>query len=155
MLPFLVILVACGSPAVEPAEAPADAPAEAPEPVAEVDAEAPPPGRIGGEPILPKPLVIGAIATTAVEEGLAPHRPAIDDCWKAEQATHPELAGKVLVKFKIAGDGKVVDPTTRSTSLRHPPTEACLNERIAAIQFAPLQGGSYAIVQVPFVFPPP
>lgn len=145
---LLFAVLACGSPPVEaPAgtvAAPEAAPAE----------EAPPAGKIGGEPILPKPLVIGGIDASAVEEGIAPHRDAITKCWEAALAERPHLRGKVLVKFKINRDGSVSETSTKSTSLRHPATEECVNQRVAEAKFPALATGSYAIVSYPFVFPP-
>jgi hypothetical protein len=143
----LLALLACGS--TPPAEAPAEPVAEAP-----AAAEEPPVGKIGGEPILPKPTVIGAIDEKIVEDGIAAQRAAIVKCWEDARAERPHLRGKVLVKFHINRDGTVSETSTKSTSLRHPGAEACVNERVAEAKFPPLTGGSYAIVQYPFVFPP-
>jgi hypothetical protein len=143
----LLALLACGS--TPPVEAPPEVVAEAPAP-----AEEPPVGKIGGEPILPKPTVIGAIDDQAVEDGIAARRAAIVKCWEDARAERPHLRGKVLVKFHINRDGTVSETSTKSTSLRHPGAEACVNERVAEAKFPALTSGSYAIVQYPFVFPP-
>lgn len=101
----------------------------------------PAPGVISAEPILPRPVIIGAIADEAVEAGLA-------------GVVCPATgAGKVLVRFQIRADGSVTEAEVRSTSLRDPVTEACLVDRVKAVKFPPLDGGEMAMVMYPFQFP--
>lgn len=129
----------------------APAPDEPVPPAATV--EAAPAGSIGGEPILPQPIVVGGIAAEAVDAGIEAQMEGIRACIEAERAKHPDLAGKVLVKFTIAQDGSVREATTRSTSLRNPASEACLIARVVEARFPPLQSGRLAIVHYPFDFP--
>lgn len=157
LLPLLTAVAACGGapPAVDaPAPAVAQAPGQGAAPVE----AAPPPapaggGIIGGEPILHRPVVVGAIAVEDVEAGIAAHAAELRRCYEDERAKDATLAGRVLVSFTVARDGGVARATTRSTSLRHPPTEACLNERMAQVRFAPLRDGETALVSYPFSFP--
>ena len=150
MVSVIALLAACSSapetPAPEPAAVPAPAPVEAP---------AKPAGSIGGEPILPKPVVVGGIDNHEVEEGIGKHMDAINACYQAARADSPKLRGKVLVKFTISKDGKVNGAETRSTSLRNEGAETCLNEAVAQATFPALESGKIAIVQYPFVFPTP
>jgi len=147
MLVALAILTACT----------ADPPAESPPAPAPVTEPAPtkPAGSIGGEPILPKPVVVGGIENAAVEEVIGNHMASINACFEAERAKDPKLRGKVLVKFTIARDGTVSGSSTRSTSLRNETAEACVNSAVTKATFPALQGGKVAIVQYPFVFPMP
>jgi hypothetical protein len=159
---FLVAVLGCGG---EPADAPVTAPVDVAitdggseaEPTEATRAgpaepEAPPAGIIGGEPILPKPVVVGGISNDAVEEAIAAHRDAIVACYEDERAKMPGMAGKVLIRFTIRGDGRVADVSTRSTSLRHEPTETCVEQVIAQATFPELASGHLAIVNYPFVF---
>lgn len=146
-----LFLTACAS-SVEAPTPPAPVATDAIAPIP--DASDAPAGRIGGEPILPHPTVVGGISNRDVEEGMAAHRDAIRACWEAQRALTPTLAGKVLVKFTIRPDGAVGEVTTRSTSLRHPATEACVNAAVANARFPALTGGRLAIVHYPFAFPP-
>ncbi|TNE92445.1 MAG: hypothetical protein EP330_01965 [Deltaproteobacteria bacterium] len=148
LLPLL--LIACGAPP-EPAETP-----EAPAPEAKAEApaeEAPPAGKIGGAPILPHPVVIGALSADKVSEVIEAHLDELDACYTNEVAKKPDLKGKVLVKFSIQKDGSVTNARTESTSLRHEPTEACLAEVVAKQTFPALESGKLAVVQFPFSFP--
>lgn len=154
MLVLLLASAACSTPAETPAASGGEAAPEASALSAPLpDEEAPPPGNITGSPILPAPVVLGAIGTPAVEAVVAVARPELNACYTRERAANPALAGKVLVRFAIGADGRVTSARTKSTSLWHPPTEECLNSRILALQFpAPAEGGT-AIVTYPFEFP--
>jgi len=148
---LLVALLGCHA---EPTAAPV------PEPAADAATEggsAPegkPAGIIGGEPILPRPVVLGGISNDAVEAAIDTHHDTIAACYEDERARVPGMAGKVLIHFTILGDGRVAEVSTRSTSLRHEPTETCIEQVIAQITFPALASGHLAIVDYPFVFPP-
>lgn len=158
MFALALLLLACSSEPVEPVAPPTATP---PAPVAPADpvpqpatAADAPKGSIGGEPILPDPVVVGAISTEAVRTGVEAQMASINACWEARAKEREGLAGKVLVKVVIARDGSVSGATTKSSSLRDPPTEACVNEAIAKASFEPLQDGRLAVVSYPLVFPP-
>jgi hypothetical protein len=139
----LLTLFACGT---------ADPPPDPP--VAEAaTSPAPPVGAIGGEPILPRPVVLGGISAEAVDAAIDTRRDAIEACFQEGLAENPGLAGKVLVRFTIVRDGSVSKATIRSTSLRHAATEACLSAQVAEAQFPTLEVGEAAIVTYPFGFP--
>lgn len=125
------------------------APAEpAPAPAAPPPAEAPAPaGTIGGEPILPRPIVLGAISTDDVEKGIGAVLPGIQACHR-----DPKRRGRVLVKFHIGADGAPTAAATASTSLRDPATEECVNQRVLEARFVPLRSGKTAMVRYPFSF---
>ncbi len=145
----LLLLLACSSPA--PEQEVATAPTPVPAPVVE---EAPPPaGSIGGAPILPDPVVLGAISAEAVAAGVDAQMEAINRCYEDARAKNAALAGKVLVRFSIAQDGTVSRTSISSTSLWDPPTEDCVSEQVAQARFPALEGGRVAIVTYPFVFP--
>lgn len=132
-----------GAPtAPEPAPAPTEATADA--------LDAPPAGSIGGEPILPRPVVIGALSSDAVSSTVEASAAAVRACYERGGEGHD---GKVLLRFLVLQDGHVGRVATQSTSLRAPAAEACLNELVGALQFPPLTSGETAIVHYPFVFP--
>ena len=135
---LLLTLLACTS------EAPAPEPA--PEPTK-------PRGRIGGEPILPDPVVVGAISAEDVDAGIDAQKGAIAACWTEHGAKQTGLRGRVLYKFTIAKEGRVDKAVVKSSSLRHPETEACVTDVIAKATFTPLKTGKLAIVHYPFAFP--
>jgi hypothetical protein len=165
MFPFLALLLACSGdegvpdpvgmahPAAPAPSAPGADPAAAHPP-----ATTPPPtttdvpaGVISGEPILPEPVVVGAISTADVEAGLAPQLAAIHGCHATGAAA--ARSGKILVKFRVTHEGRVAEPTTASTTFRDPTLEACVNAQVFLARFPALTEGDVAIVQYPFVFP--
>ena len=119
-----------------------------------IEPDAPPKGSIGGEPILPDPVVVGGIDAKAVDQTIEAQMGEINKCWEDQRANKPGLAGKVLVKLIISKDGSVASTSTKSTSLRHAATEDCVNGALAKAKFPALQRGKTAIVSYPFVFPP-
>lgn len=121
----------------------ADAPE--PAPVAEVQPveQAAPMGTIGGEPILARPVVLGAISTADVEAVVG----GLD--W---MGCHHAGFGKVLVQFTLSGSGSVVKSETVSSSLRNPETETCLNTLLMGASFPPLESGDKAIVKYTFAY---
>lgn len=157
MMSLWLLLFACAP------EAPRGEPPVAvvvPEAVAPASAEPLPPPegdlpRMTAEPILPQVIVLGALDVADVEAGLAPQRAALRACYDAERERQPTLRGKVALKFVIAMDGSVVRSEVRSTSLRSPPVERCLQERLAQTRFRAPSTGTMAIVTYPFAFPGP
>jgi hypothetical protein len=129
----LIAVLACSSPA----------PPDGGQPPGE---DAPPAGRIGGEPILAKPAVVGAITAEAVERGVGAIRADLDACWTSRAEGR---SGKVLLRLVIAADGSVESATTQSTTLREPAVEECLTARAAAARFDALAAGDRAVVLYP------
>lgn len=171
---LLLALLGCADP---PAPAPAAPPVAPPEPVAAPNPDAGAAGEgahpagaadpgaeavgapagsivgtIGGEPILPNVIVLGALSTDAVTGTVGMHQAKLDACYAASAKTTPGLAGKVLVTLKIGRDGRVQDATITSTSLRDPDTEACLAGVLLGVRFPKLPDGDVAIVRYPFTF---
>lgn len=119
------------------------------EPVALPPAPVAPAGKIGGEPILADPVVLGGISVDAVRAGLDAQKAAITACHGADAGK-----GKVLVRFAIAADGTVASARVQSTSLRDETTETCLLGVVQGATFPPLERGDKALVTWPFLFPP-
>lgn len=152
MIVLFTIWLGCGSAPTS------DAPSATGAAEAEASVEvtpAPPVGRIGGQPILPKPVVIGGIDNADVEAGVMARKAQIAQCFETQRAQNPALSGKVLIKFSIDAEGKVSRSATRSTSLRNGRVENCVNAEVVKAVFPALQSGRFAIVQYPFVFPFP
>ena len=136
-----LLLLACASDESLP-------PSTAPGPPAPVETPADPPaGRIGGEPILERPVVIGGIANEAVEEVIHTHADALKACHAAPGA------GKLLLHFTLDPAGAVSDARIRSTTLRHPATEDCVLKVLRSVAFPPLERGSKAVVTWPLALP--
>lgn len=120
----------------------------------EPSVDAPPSGRIGGAPILDRPVVLGGIASEVVEATLVGRRAETEACFQAGLVETPRLRGKVLVRFQVLADGQVGTARVRATSLRNSAVEACVLEVVRATRFPPLVEGEEALVDYPFGFAP-
>ena len=154
---LLLTLLACApeAPAPSPEAAVEASPKAEPkvEPQAELDG-AKPKGKIGGEPILPTPNVVGAISESDVKAAVEAQMDAINGCWRARVKDVPGLRGKVLLHVVINAEGGVDRADPKSSSLRDPDVESCISAVVAKIQFPKRATGELAIATYPFEFPP-
>ena len=110
-------------------------------------------GVIEGFPILPNPTILGDIENRIVEQKITAKMDAINRCFQQEKSKNQKLFGKVLVRFTIAKNGEVSTTRVLASSLRHPPTEDCIQTELSTLKFPSLNIGDKAIVSYPFVFP--
>lgn len=127
-----LLLLACATS--EPAPVPEPVAAPEPEPAGQI---------ISAAPILEKPTILGGVDNDTVSSAL--------DLGAIAACNRSGRPGKVLVHFRIQASGVVGSVEVRSTTLRHPETEACVLEHVSATTFPPLERGEYAIVTWPFV----
>lgn len=73
-------------------------------------------------------------------------------CYERQLSAHPELEGKVSVKFTISGDGKVSAQKVSESSLRNSTVEGCILSRVSLWKFPAPQGGTNVVVTYPFLF---
>ena len=103
----------------------------------------------------PEPIVYGSIDTDAIARAIAAHRDEIKYCYEKEiNAEHPDMAGRVGIRFVIGASGTVNSAGTINTTLHNANTENCVCQVIKRIQFPPVRGGGIAEVTYPFVFKP-
>lgn len=141
---LLLLLLACEPAPPAARDAPPAARDAAPDArdAGQTAAPPPPPGRIGGGAILDRPVVLGGIENAAVEGAL--------DLAAAAACNTAGRPGKVLLRFHIDTGGAVSSLQLKASTLRHPATEACLQDLVQATAFPPLAHGGTAIVTWPF-----
>jgi len=72
-------------------------------------------------------------------------------CYQKELNHTPGIGGKLVVRFKIGGDGVVqTTATAAGTSLHNDAVESCVKANVSHLKF-PAKGG-VANVTYPFVF---
>jgi len=103
----------------------------------------------GGEAI-----IMGPIDKKQIDEVVRRHLNEVRYCYQRELQRSPSLAGKVSVKFVIAGDGTVSSAVTDKTTLGSAAAESCIAQRFMRMQFPALKGGGVAIIRYPFLFSP-
>ncbi len=99
-------------------------------------------------------VVIGSLDRAQVDEVVKRHLGAIKYCYQRELQREPDLAGKVVVKFVIAGDGSVSSARVRSTTIGHEGVEQCVVGRFLRMSFPEPRGGGVVLVSYPFLFSP-
>ncbi len=98
------------------------------------------------------PIILGSLERSLIDEVIKRNLPQIRYCYQRELTRHPELGGKVVMKFTIAGDGTVSAASTKSSSLGNEAVENCLVGRFMRMQFPAPEGRGIVIVSYPFLF---
>jgi hypothetical protein len=75
---------------------------------------------------------------------------AIRSCYQKELKAHPDLAGKVVVKFRIAGDGSVASAAVVTSTLGSDAAVACIVAAVKQLKFP--AKGAVSNVSYPFIF---
>ncbi len=105
-------------------------------------------------PASPK-VVIGAIETgdmppDTIGRVIRSRAGVFRACYQKELARDPKLAGKVVVQFEIAPEGKVTKAAVQSSTLASKPVEDCVVSNVLRLRFPTMD--AKAVVTFPFVF---
>ena len=100
------------------------------------------------------PMILGALDKTVIDRVIKQHLAQLRYCYQKELQKHPDLAGKVVIKFTIAADGTVSVAEIKESTLNNETVEACLVARFLRMTFDAPAGGSVVIVSYPLVFKP-
>lgn len=73
-------------------------------------------------------------------------------CYERQLSAHPDLFGKVAVKFTIGPTGSVEKQLIGDSSLKNSTVEGCILNRVATWKFPTPQGGIRVLVTYPFLF---
>ncbi|MCB0413346.1 MAG: AgmX/PglI C-terminal domain-containing protein [Bdellovibrionales bacterium] len=73
-------------------------------------------------------------------------------CYERQLSANPEIRGKILVKFTIGGNGKVISQAIGTTTLKNAMVEGCILRRISGWKFPTPEGGTLVMVSYPFLF---
>ena len=100
-------------------------------------------GPAGGE--------LGELTAKEIQKVMKARKGLIRACYQAELSRDPELAGKLVISFRITKTGKVrdVEIVKKKSSLRNDRVESCVERQISRLRF-PAKGK--AKVVYPFIF---
>ena len=73
-------------------------------------------------------------------------------CYERQLSAHPDMFGKVSVKFTIAGNGAVETQAIADTTLKNATVEGCMLNKVATWKFPAPNGGTRVNVTYPFLF---
>lgn len=103
----------------------------------------------GGEPIL-----IGALDRGLIDGVVRERLSEFRYCYQRQLQRHPDLAGSVVTKFVIAGDGTVSSASVKSSTIGDAAVEQCIVDRVRRLKFPEPNGNGIVIVAYPFTFAP-
>lgn len=73
-------------------------------------------------------------------------------CYERQLSAHPDLFGKIAVRFTIGPNGMVESQKIGDTTLRNATVEGCILNKVASWKFPTPQGGTRVMVTYPFLF---
>jgi hypothetical protein len=106
---------------------------------------------------LSEPPAAAPSGRASIQTTIRSHLREVRDCYDAELAPAPDLAGRLTVAFDIDPAGTVLDARVEDTTLPGPPGErvgACILRHLRTWTFAPPESGALTTVRYPFVFAP-
>ncbi len=80
------------------------------------------------------------------------NRGQIRYCYESQLNRHPELSGKVAIRFTIASEGNVVTSSVAQSTAGNAELEQCVASRVRGWQFPKPKGGGHVVVTYPFLF---
>ncbi|HUT99889.1 MAG TPA: AgmX/PglI C-terminal domain-containing protein [Myxococcota bacterium] len=98
-----------------------------------------------------RPIIMGSLSMEIIRRVINSHRDQIKYCYSKELTRHPNLTGKVSVKFTISPKGYVTQATISQTSLNNSSVERCMAQKIRTWKFPEPKGGGIVIVNYPFI----
>lgn len=99
-----------------------------------------------------KPIVSGSLDMETIRRIIRQHQAEYKYCYEKQLNIKRDLAGKVTVKFTIAGNGSVIAASVDESTMGDREVENCLVDKIKRWVFPEPKGGGIVIVKYPFVF---
>lgn len=97
-------------------------------------------------------ITLGALDKSLIDQVIKRHISSLRYCYQRQLTRHPGLAGKVVVKFVIAGDGSVSKAMIKRSSLGNSAVESCMTNQFLKMKFPAPKGNGIVMVSYPFLF---
>jgi hypothetical protein len=98
--------------------------------------------------------VQGGLDREVIRRVILSHRAQIRYCYEKQLSVTPDLAGKVLVEFVIAGDGSVTTARPTEQTLSDAEVGRCIVSKVKTWTFPKPKGNGVVVVTYPFLFKP-
>lgn len=99
------------------------------------------------------PLVMGSLDKDLIRRVMQRHRAQFAFCYERALLRQPQLSGKVVLRFVIAGDGRTsrveIDP---GSTLKDAAVEECVVKAARLMKFPTPTGGGVVVVKYPLLF---
>lgn len=100
---------------------------------------------------LETPVIMGALPKEAILKVIRQNQNQIRYCYEIQLQKQQDLEGRVKMKWVIGGTGDVVKVQVAETTMRSPPVENCIAEKIRGWKFPAPAGGGIVEVVYPWV----
>ena len=107
-----------------------------------------------GVSIVGDPIILGTLDRSVTDAVVKRHMNQIRYCYQREITSDPTIAGKVVVKFVVAGDGTVSSASIKSSTMGNNAVESCVTSRFLRMMFPEPKGGGIVVVSYAFLFSP-
>jgi hypothetical protein len=98
------------------------------------------------------PVILGSLDPEIIRRIVREHAGQIRYCYESELTRTPGIYGKIVMKWVINGEGRVMQATPAESQMKNANVESCLASRIKTWVFPKPKGGGIVIVNYPFVF---
>jgi pSer/pThr/pTyr-binding forkhead associated (FHA) protein len=98
------------------------------------------------------PVILGSLDPEIIRRIVREHASQIRYCYESELTRTPGLFGKIVMKWVINGEGRVMQAQVADTQMKNASVENCLATKIKTWVFPKPKGGGMVIVNYPFVF---
>ncbi len=99
-----------------------------------------------------KPIINGALDPEIIRRIVREHAGQVRYCYESELVRTPGLIGKIVMRWVINGDGRVMQAQVAETQMQNANVENCLATKIKTWAFPKPKGGGMVVVNYPFVF---
>jgi TonB family protein len=98
--------------------------------------------------------VRGTLDKEIIRRTIRRHINEIKFCYEQELTKRPNLSGRIMVQFAIAGTGQVISSVLQSSTIGNAQVENCAVQAVRRWSFPQPQGGGLVMVTYPFVLAP-
>ena len=95
--------------------------------------------------------VRGSLDKEIIRRIIRRHINEVKFCYERELVKTPNLMGRVMVQFTIAGTGGVIASIVQASTVNNPSVEQCIAQAVRRWEFPKPQGGGIVVVTYPFV----
>ncbi len=95
----------------------------------------------------------GGLTAEEINRVVRSRQNAIRACYERQLQRHPNLGGRIVMRWEIGPGGNVTGARVRQSSVNHGPVEDCIVRQVQQMQFPSPRGGQTALVNsFPFIF---
>ena len=99
-------------------------------------------------------ILEGGLSRYAINATIAKYLSQVRRCYETQLNKTPGLEGLVTVAFQINGSGKLNYSNIKNSSLKSPPVEKCITDKMMSWKFPKPKGGVNVNINYPFMLRP-